>query len=327
MRSSWSRFWSKPQDDGLRQVYADWLVERGDPRGEFIALQYARLSGSLTREQEKREAELLALHRERWLGSLAAKVQVSAARFERGFAAEVNGAETDGAREWSTVRAIHYAVPGDETPVMALERLLDIKDLNRFARRTRPLPIAELHWAGGYGARMKEQLGQIDRMPPLPNLRRLDLTGSFGGAPADFFDWVWRTQLGAGLEELAVSTVPEKLEDWLALMDARSLSRLELAMPSVGRLAVTASDGARELAFVRPGASRGLSPHLSEALAKDAAAILSRVSPGSIARVEIDLGRPKFSPKSEELLRQALVGRGIAKATVLLENGARRELV
>lgn len=28
-----------PDDDGPRSIYADWLQERGDPRGEFIALQ------------------------------------------------------------------------------------------------------------------------------------------------------------------------------------------------------------------------------------------------------------------------------------------------
>jgi uncharacterized protein (TIGR02996 family) len=26
-------------DDGPRQVYADWLVQRGDPRGEMINIQ------------------------------------------------------------------------------------------------------------------------------------------------------------------------------------------------------------------------------------------------------------------------------------------------
>lgn len=28
-----------PEDDALRLVYADWLEERGDPRGEFIRVQ------------------------------------------------------------------------------------------------------------------------------------------------------------------------------------------------------------------------------------------------------------------------------------------------
>ena len=32
-----------PDDDAPRLVYADWLEERGDPRGEFIRLQCRRL--------------------------------------------------------------------------------------------------------------------------------------------------------------------------------------------------------------------------------------------------------------------------------------------
>lgn len=33
-----------PADDGPRLAYADWLMERGDPRGEFIAVQ-CRIAG------------------------------------------------------------------------------------------------------------------------------------------------------------------------------------------------------------------------------------------------------------------------------------------
>jgi uncharacterized protein (TIGR02996 family) len=71
-----------PDDDRPRRVYADWLLERGDPRGDFIALQLAsaeRPEGPS--EFEPRAAALLAEHRAAWLGPLA----MGAARFERGF--------------------------------------------------------------------------------------------------------------------------------------------------------------------------------------------------------------------------------------------------
>src|SRR5262245_56818171 len=65
-----------PEDDGPRLVYADWLDERGDPRGEFIRVQceLARLPhGGPDRERLRvRESELLAAHRSEWEAPLRA---------------------------------------------------------------------------------------------------------------------------------------------------------------------------------------------------------------------------------------------------------------
>jgi len=54
-----------PDNDDLRLVYADWLEERGDPRGEFIRLQCAKLdphgmTDELWEERYDREQLLLA---------------------------------------------------------------------------------------------------------------------------------------------------------------------------------------------------------------------------------------------------------------------------
>ena len=50
-------------DDAPRHVLADWLMERGDPRGEFISIQC-----EVVREHglKEREAALLADNREAW---------------------------------------------------------------------------------------------------------------------------------------------------------------------------------------------------------------------------------------------------------------------
>jgi uncharacterized protein (TIGR02996 family) len=55
-----------PELDEPRLVYADWLSERGDPRGEFIALQLARGDEAATR----RASALLRQHQASWLGAL-----------------------------------------------------------------------------------------------------------------------------------------------------------------------------------------------------------------------------------------------------------------
>jgi uncharacterized protein (TIGR02996 family) len=48
---------ASPQDDAPRLIYADWLEERGDPRGEYIRLLYAleRLAGDDAEAVQVRE--------------------------------------------------------------------------------------------------------------------------------------------------------------------------------------------------------------------------------------------------------------------------------
>ena len=58
---------ANPDDDAPRLVYADWLTERGDPRGEFIAVQIA-LAKHPTDDLRAREAELLKQHKKAWVG-------------------------------------------------------------------------------------------------------------------------------------------------------------------------------------------------------------------------------------------------------------------
>src|SRR4051794_23398773 len=68
-----------------RLLFADWLEERGDPRGELLRVQCALArtdeDGPGREELERREAELLGRHGEAWLGSPPREVEVS---FERG---------------------------------------------------------------------------------------------------------------------------------------------------------------------------------------------------------------------------------------------------
>ena len=63
-----------PWEDAPRLVYADWLTENDDPRGELIVLQCRLASGKLGAKDVKaakaREAELLDAHREEWFGPL-----------------------------------------------------------------------------------------------------------------------------------------------------------------------------------------------------------------------------------------------------------------
>jgi uncharacterized protein (TIGR02996 family) len=76
---------ANPDDDAPRLVLADLLLERGDPRGELIAMQLDRGK----RPPSKREQELLAKHGKEWLGILAPVLGWRRTRteFRRGFLA------------------------------------------------------------------------------------------------------------------------------------------------------------------------------------------------------------------------------------------------
>jgi uncharacterized protein (TIGR02996 family) len=77
----------QPDDDELRLVYADWLMEHGDAaRGEFVQAQVelARLDFGDPRRQAlaDRADDLLAEHEERWLAPLPASL--AGWRWQRG---------------------------------------------------------------------------------------------------------------------------------------------------------------------------------------------------------------------------------------------------
>jgi uncharacterized protein (TIGR02996 family) len=59
-----------PAEDAPRAVYADWLTERGEPRGEFITLQLAKRQTPALRA---RADALLAKHKKDWVGRFGGK--------------------------------------------------------------------------------------------------------------------------------------------------------------------------------------------------------------------------------------------------------------
>jgi uncharacterized protein (TIGR02996 family) len=79
-----------PDDDAPRLIYADWLDEHNDPRGEFIRIQcaLAQLSDEDPRRWplEQREQELLHEHGRKWLPS---GIGGSQCVFRRGFVEEI----------------------------------------------------------------------------------------------------------------------------------------------------------------------------------------------------------------------------------------------
>lgn len=89
---------ASPDDVAGWSAFADFLAERGDPRGEFMQVQLALEDESRSRDErdalKAREAELLAAHRAEWLGPLVNAVdggyQVVTVGFTRGWPTSVS---------------------------------------------------------------------------------------------------------------------------------------------------------------------------------------------------------------------------------------------
>jgi uncharacterized protein (TIGR02996 family) len=113
--------WAAPRDDAPRHVLADWLTERGDLRGELIALQLARTGRDVA--STRRERRLLAEHGRVWMGPLEPVIVSNALlAFDRGFVVRCEVAWRRLAAlphlmthaAWSTVREYRIAAEGEQ---------------------------------------------------------------------------------------------------------------------------------------------------------------------------------------------------------------------
>ncbi|MFZ5446695.1 MAG: TIGR02996 domain-containing protein [Myxococcota bacterium] len=77
---------ARPDDLSARRVYADALLEAGDPLGEFITLQcdLESAAGARREELERRATSLLDRYAAHWLQTLT-RSDRAAVRFTRGF--------------------------------------------------------------------------------------------------------------------------------------------------------------------------------------------------------------------------------------------------
>ena len=112
-RTLLEEIYAAPDDDGPRSIYADWLIERDDPRGTFIALQLARARRRDPVISDD-EQQLLDAHWRGWIGEPATHVTAGHVLFERGF--------------WSIFEAQYHVVPGAaiDHPAWGTVRRMDI---------------------------------------------------------------------------------------------------------------------------------------------------------------------------------------------------------
>jgi uncharacterized protein (TIGR02996 family) len=104
-----------PAADGPRLVLADALTERGDPLGEFIAIQVTAAGGRTKGLARHRENELLRAYRSRWVPP---GVEAGSAVFSRGLLQSCTWqAPTDPAHwGWRMVEVLHCSGVGGVAP-------------------------------------------------------------------------------------------------------------------------------------------------------------------------------------------------------------------
>jgi uncharacterized protein (TIGR02996 family) len=166
----------KPDDDTPRLVYADWLEEQGDPRGDFIRVQVAlsRLDEDAPeREQlQQRERALLEAHRDEWLGGVADLV--TEPHFARGFVERASL----GTRQFLT----------HAPKLFALTPLREVKLLRLSQTRDGAAELADCPYLGrlrgldfANSAVGDDRLATVLRSPHVAGLTTLRLAGTGAG--------------------------------------------------------------------------------------------------------------------------------------------------
>lgn len=191
-----------PDDDALRAVWGDALLEHGDPLGELISLQLAGRDQPLTAAQDKRIRALVSKHRVGWLGKLAPIVQHREGMvFDRGLVSECHIqvkklaalAAAVGDPGWVAVRRMWFCdrfawdpriVPLLVHPIMrSLREVFTIGMDHIFpllARHHRALPFTSLWLIDDSERDPPQSIRDVTATPGLPNLARLGFSYTTG---------------------------------------------------------------------------------------------------------------------------------------------------
>lgn len=233
-----------PNDDGPRQVFADWLLQQTDEvmraRGEYISLA---CSTARSTQRTSRMEELYDRHEEAWIGPIAGITSPERRVWSRGFL-DACGLERGnpgaveralGSPVWRTLRLLETL--GSELPSEDLVRLIcqpalsGLRSLSTHQACIAPIAesahmprVKELAVAPSSGTSPVE-LFRLLRADCFANLRRLHV---FGCSP-QHAGLVMRSGL-----TLVTVTSPRLLDRWIVELDERSATFAEVRLVSSG---------------------------------------------------------------------------------------------
>lgn len=227
-----------PDDVARRSVYADWLSERGDPRGELMALQLAAAGSEPSPAAAKRIAALLKKHQKTWLRPIARNLfgrseptfadgMLSAIRLDlRKLAPKPDEPLLVGLRKLM----VWGRVDGQAKKLMGSPLLSGLRELEASIELVAALhPAAKAHLTSlSVRVDARAELGVLAALE-LPGLRRLVLDkGTVEGYGLDVQpEEIFALPLTRRLEELHV-TPSNNPGAWLAAARAANLRSLEL---------------------------------------------------------------------------------------------------
>ena len=227
---------ANPADDALRLVYADRLIERGDPRGEFIQLQVRAKRGH-DKAVEARLSELRPLEKE-WKD--AAGFDETLTTFDRGFPMNLIG----------NARAIIASRRALATqPIVSMSILSDLDGLEEVCqlpelKRLRSLTISAT--MGSYGRPIALEPARVRAVAAcahLSSLRELMIQkGALSQATASML------AEAAWFPALEVLLIPDNRvgRGWAALLGrVRDVKRIWLEGSDVGPSAIRALAGSK----------------------------------------------------------------------------------
>lgn len=169
-------------NDEPRWIYADLLQERGDPRGEHVALQLQHAAGKGDKKSRSRERALLNQHWRAFLGPLASIIKKDGLVFHRGFLSEccikdarqlVIEAQLSNP-DWRTVRTIRfdgYSGISDQLSSVTVLDGLSTHLIDRLQKHAWSRNLEELHVRTSYLRREElDPLADPERFPVLKTL-------------------------------------------------------------------------------------------------------------------------------------------------------------
>lgn len=221
---------ASPDDTAARLVYADWLLDRGEPRGELIRLQCEAAEGPLDDRKAKRLRGLLRSCSKTWLGPIATVTDVRTRVWDRGFlaAARVEAGHfremrsAIGHPEWRTVRFLDAGCHQMALDLVSHAAMRSLRTVTRLlgshfhalAESSTPHDIEELdllEWRTGGDC----ALTSLGSCPALPRLRALVI----GERAPDQIPWLFDSPLCERLEVFGMHYNVTAISAWQDALD------------------------------------------------------------------------------------------------------------